>query len=127
MIVKCSTRIKLKFPLIYAALQIPVEFTQTYKDGDIGAKLTKFLTCAQPLISLAITITKNREWTLQEPWESGDLVENLTLNLAPFAFNIVPIDATSLASQGLNNLAISATNHLSNALQTKINASGRKK
>jgi hypothetical protein len=91
--------------------------------------VTKFLACAQPLISLAITITKNHEWTRQEAWESGDLVENLTLSLAPFAFDIIPTDATSLAFEGLNNLAISATNHLSNALQTKINvrASGGKK
>jgi hypothetical protein len=72
----------------------------------------KFLACAQSLISLAITIIKNREWTHQEAWESGDLVENLTLSLAPFAFDIIPTDATSLASKGLNNLVINATNHL---------------
>jgi hypothetical protein len=91
--------------------------------------VTKFLACAQPLINLAITITKNHEWTRQEAWEGGDLVENLTLNLAPFAFDIIPINATSLAFEGFNNLAINATNHLSNVLQTKINAkpSGRKK
>jgi hypothetical protein len=116
-IVKCSTTIKSKVPLMYAAFQILAELTQTYKDADIGAKVTKFLACAQPFISLAITITKNHEWTLQEAWESGELVENLTLSLAPFAFNIIPIDATSLAFEGLNNLAINATNHLSNALQ----------
>jgi hypothetical protein len=79
---------------MYAALQIPIELTQTYKDANVGAKVTKFLACAQPLISLAITITKNHEWTCQEAWESGDLVENLTLSLAPFAFNIILIDAT---------------------------------
>jgi len=44
------------------------------------------------------------------------------LSLAPFAFDIIPIDATSLASEGLNNLANNVTNHLSDALQTKINA-----
>jgi hypothetical protein len=102
---------------MYVTLQIPVELTQTYKDANIGAKVTKFLACAQSFISLVITITKIHEWTFQEAWESGDLVENLTLSLAPFAFNIIPIDATSLASKGLNNLVISDTNHLSNALQ----------
>jgi len=107
---------------ITEALQIPAELTQTYKDADAGAKVTKFLACAQPLISIAITITKYHEWTPQEAWERGDLVENLTLSLAPFASNIIPRDATSLAAEGLSNLAISATNHLSDALQTKINA-----
>jgi hypothetical protein len=43
------------------------------------------------------------------------------LSLAPFAFDIIPIDVTSLAYEGLSNLAIIATNHLCNALQTKIN------
>jgi hypothetical protein len=68
-IVKCSTTIKSKVPLMYVALQILVELIQTYKDVNVGAKVTKFLACAQPLISLAITITKNREWTPQEAWE----------------------------------------------------------
>ncbi len=122
MIVKCFTTIKSKVFLMYVALEILAELTQTYKDVDVGAKVTKFLACAQPLISLTITITKNHEWTPQKTWERGDLVENLILNLAPFAFNIIPIDATSLASEGLNNLAINATNHLFDALQTKINA-----
>jgi len=114
---------------MYAAFQILAELIQTYKDADVGAKVTKFLACTQPLISLVITITKNHEWTRQEAWESGDLVENLILSLAPFAFDIIPIDATSLAFEGFNNLAISATNHLSNALQIKINvkANGRKR
>jgi hypothetical protein len=51
------------------------------------------------------------------------------LSLAPFAFDIIPIDATSLASEGLNNFAIIATNHLCSVLQTKINPreSGGKK
>jgi hypothetical protein len=51
------------------------------------------------------------------------------LSLALFAFNIILIDATSLAFKGLKNLAINATNHFSNVLQTKINAraSGGKK
>jgi hypothetical protein len=31
---------------MYAALQIIVELTQTYKDVDVGAKVTKFLACA---------------------------------------------------------------------------------
>ncbi len=121
-IVKCSAAIKSEIPSMCQALQIPAELTQTYKDADAGAKVTKFLACAQPLISIAITITKNHEWTPQEAWERGDLVENLTLSLAPFASNIIPRDATSLAAEGLSNLAISATNHLSDALQTKINA-----
>jgi hypothetical protein len=102
---------------MYAAFQIATELTQTYKDTDVGAKVTKSLACAQPFISLAITITKNHEWTRQEAWESRDLVENLTLRLAPFTFNIIPIDATSLASESFNNLAINATNHLFNALK----------
>jgi hypothetical protein len=114
-IVKCSAAIKSEVRLMYQALQIPAELTQTYKDADAGAKVTKFLACAQPLISVAITITKNHEWTPQEAWEKGDLVENLTLSLTPFAFNIIPIDTTSLASDSLNNLVINATNHLSNA------------
>jgi len=59
---------------MYATLQIPIELTQTYKDANVGAKVTKFLACAQPLISLVITITKKHEWTCQEAWESGDLV-----------------------------------------------------
>jgi hypothetical protein len=65
----------------------------------------------------------------QEAWEKKDFVENLTLSLARFSFNIIPIDATSLASKGLNDLTISATNHLFNALQIKMNAraSGGKK
>jgi hypothetical protein len=84
--------------------------------------VTKFLACAQPFISLAITITKNHEWTPREAWERRDLVENLTLSLAPFAFDIILIDATSLASEGLNNLVINVTNHLFDVLQTKINA-----
>ncbi len=121
-IVKCSAAIKSEVPSMYQALQIPAELTQTYKDADAGAKVTKFLACAQPLISVAIIITKNHEWTPQEAWERGDLVENLTLSLAPFASNIIPRDATSLAAEGLSNLAISATNSLSDALQTKINA-----
>jgi len=87
---------------MYATLQILVELTQTYKDVNVGAKVTKFLACAQPLISLAITITKNHEWTPQEAWEKGDFVENLILNLAPFSFDIIPIDASSLASKGFN-------------------------
>jgi hypothetical protein len=72
---------------------------------------------------------KNHEWTHQKAWERGDLVDNLTLSLALFACNIIPIDATSLASEGFNNLVISVTNHLSDVLQTKINAraSGGKK
>jgi len=45
-IVKCSTTIKSKVPLMYAAFQILVELIQTYKDVDIGAKVTKFLACA---------------------------------------------------------------------------------
>jgi hypothetical protein len=61
---KCYITIKLKVPLMYAALQLLVELTQTYKDVNVGAKVTKFLACAQPLISFAITITKNHEWTL---------------------------------------------------------------
>jgi hypothetical protein len=121
-IVKCFTTIKSKVPLMYATFQIHLELTQTYKDADVGAKVTKFLACAQPLINLTITITKNHEWTPQAAWERGDLVENLTLNLAPFAFNIIRINATSLAYEGLNKLTISATNHLLNVLQTKINA-----
>jgi hypothetical protein len=44
------------------------------------------------------------------------------LSLAPFAFDIILIDTTSLAFEGLNNLTINATNHLSNVLQTIINA-----
>jgi hypothetical protein len=66
-----------------------------------------------PNRSFAITITKNHEWTPQEAWEKGDVVENLTLSLAAFAFDIIPIDSTSLASEGLNNLVINVTNHLS--------------
>jgi hypothetical protein len=65
---------------------------------------------------------KNHEWTHQEAWEIKDLVDNLTLSLALFASNIIPIDATSLAFEGFNNLVISATNHLYDVLQTKINA-----
>ncbi len=42
-------------------------------------------------------------------------------HLAPFSFDIILIDATSLAFEGLNDLAISATNHLFIVLQTKIN------
>jgi hypothetical protein len=57
---------------LYAALQILAELTQTYKDANVGAKVTKFLTCAQPFINLAITIIKNHEWTLQEAWERRD-------------------------------------------------------
>jgi hypothetical protein len=75
-----------------------------------------------PNHSFAITLTKNHEWTPQEAWEKKDVVENLTLSLAAFAFDIIPINSTSLASEGFNNLVISATNHLSNALQIKINA-----
>jgi len=56
-------------PSMYVALQIPIDFTQTYKDADVGAKVTKFLACAQPLINLTITITKIHEWTHQETWE----------------------------------------------------------
>jgi hypothetical protein len=51
-----------------------------------------------------------------------DLVENLTLSLALFASNIIPIYATSLAFEGLSNLVINATNHLFDVLQIKINA-----
>jgi hypothetical protein len=65
-IVKCFTTIKSKVPLMYATLQILAELTQTYKHADVGAKVTKFLPCAQLLISLAITITKNHEWTPQK-------------------------------------------------------------
>jgi len=36
---KCFTTIKSKFLLMYAALQIPVELTQTYKDANVGAKV----------------------------------------------------------------------------------------
>jgi hypothetical protein len=67
---------------MYATFQILAELIQTYKDADVGAKVTKFLACTQPLISLVITITKHHEWTRQEAWESGDLVDNLTLSLA---------------------------------------------
>jgi hypothetical protein len=56
---------------MYVALQIPM-LTQTYKDADVGAKVTKFLTCAQPLINLVIKITKDHEWTPQETWERRD-------------------------------------------------------
>jgi len=42
-IVKCSTTSKSKVPLMYVALQILVELTQTYKDVNVGAKVTKFL------------------------------------------------------------------------------------
>jgi hypothetical protein len=57
---------------MYVALQIPPKLTQTNKDADAGAKVTKFLTCAQPLINLVIKITKDNEWTPQETWERGD-------------------------------------------------------
>jgi hypothetical protein len=114
---------------MYAAFQILVELIQIYKDADVGAKVTKFLACAQPLISLAVTITKIHEWTFQETWERRYLVGNLILSLAPFPFNIILINATSLSSKGFNNLAINATNHLFDVLQTIINsrASGGKK
>ncbi len=49
-IVKCSTTIKSKVPLMYVALQILVELTQTYRDVNVGAKVIKFLVCAQPFI-----------------------------------------------------------------------------
>jgi hypothetical protein len=42
-IMKCSITIKSKVPLMYAALQILVELIQTYKDVNVGAKVTKFL------------------------------------------------------------------------------------
>jgi hypothetical protein len=114
---------------MYAAFQILVELIQIYKYADVGAKVTKFLACAQPLINLAITITKIHEWTFQEAWERRYLVGNLILSLAPFPFDIILINATSLSSKGLNNLAINATNHLSDVLHTIINsrASGGKK
>ncbi len=57
---------------MYVALQIPTELTQTYKDADVSAKVTKFLTCAQPLINLVIKITKDHDWTPQKTWEKGD-------------------------------------------------------
>jgi hypothetical protein len=63
---KCSTTIMSEVPSMYVALQIHAELTQTYKDADVGAKVTEFLACAQPLINLTITITKNHEWTHQE-------------------------------------------------------------
>jgi hypothetical protein len=43
---------------MYATLEIPTKFTQIYKDVDASAKVTEFIACAQPLISLAIKITK---------------------------------------------------------------------
>ncbi len=57
-IVKYFAVIKLEVPLMYVTLQIPTELIQTYKDANASAKVTKFLACAQPLISLVITITK---------------------------------------------------------------------
>lgn len=56
---------------MYVALQIPAEITQTYKDADVNAKVTKFLTYAQPLINLTIIITKNHKWTPQKTWKEG--------------------------------------------------------
>ncbi len=48
----------LEVSLLYATLQIHAELIQTYKDANVGAKVTKFLTCTQSLINLVITITK---------------------------------------------------------------------
>ncbi len=63
-------------PSMYVALQIPIELIQTYKDVDVGVEVTKFLTCAQPLINLVIKITKDHEWKPQETWERGDELTN---------------------------------------------------
>jgi hypothetical protein len=74
-IVKCSTTIKSKVLLMYAAFQILAKLTQTYKDVDVGAKVTKFLACAQPLISLAITIKKIMNGHLKKHGKEGILLK----------------------------------------------------
>jgi len=71
---KCSTTIKSKVPLMYATFQIPAKLIQTYKDVDVGAKVTKFLACAQLLISLAITITKIMNGHLKKHGKEGTLL-----------------------------------------------------
>jgi hypothetical protein len=70
-IMKCSVVIMLEVFSLYATLQIHAKLTQTYKDADVGAKVTKFLTCAQPLINLAITITRIMNGHLKKHGKEG--------------------------------------------------------